>query len=123
MSKLNVFLKLLVLTMVQVFGDTKAILIATSDDVEYVDGKSTGRVRGTKYDVVCPAMRYMGVTVKVPLPAVISQEQIDSAASTGTQIWITFEGFKGRLYIMDGNLGLSCKADSASVVQTGKEKG
>ena len=79
MSMISLLLKVLVLTMVQVLGDTKAILVSVSDDVEYgEDNKPTGKVLGVKYGIVCPAVRYMPLTVKVPaLAPIVTQEQID----------------------------------------------
>lgn len=116
MKSISQFLRVLILSMVQVLGDTKAILVAVSDDIEYVAGKATDKVIGTKYEVVCPSMKYMTATIKVPSSAIIRQDQIDAAASAGTQIWVTFEGFAGRLYQMNGELGVSCKAEKATIV-------
>ena len=117
MSMISLLLKVLVLTMVQVLGDTKAILVSVSDDVEYgEDNKPTGKVLGVKYGIVCPAVRYMPLTVKVPaLAPIVTQEQIDAATDP---IWITFDGFTGRLYQMRGELGITCKADKA--IQIGR---
>ena len=43
MNTISLLLKILVLTMAQVLGDTKAILVSVSDDVEYGDdNKPTG---------------------------------------------------------------------------------
>ena len=118
MNTISLLLKILVLTMAQVLGDTKAILVSVSDDVEYGDdNKPTGKVLGVKYGVVCPAVRYMPLTVKVPaLAPIITQEQIDAATDP---IWITFDGFVGRLYQMRGELGITCKADKATLVRDG----
>lgn len=118
MNTLSKLLRVLTLAMVQVLGDTKAILVSVSDDVEYgEDSKPTGKVLGVKYGVVCPAVRYMPLTVKVPtLAPIITQEQIDATAEP---IWITFDGFIGRLYQMRGELGITCKADKAILVRDG----
>lgn len=116
------FLKVLVLTMVQVFGDTSAILVGVSDDMEYVDGKATGRKLGVKYEVIADKMKYLPVTVKVPeTTPILTKEEIEAA---GTEpIRVTFEDFTGRLYIMRGELGLTCKADKAVLVPGAKAKG
>lgn len=118
MNTISLLLKALVLTMVQVLGDTKAILVSVSDDVEYGENnKPTGKVLGVKYGVVCPAVRYMPLTVKVPtLAPIITQDQIDAATDP---IWITFDGFVGRLYLMRGELGITCKADKTTLVRDG----
>ena len=117
-NAISMLLRVLVLTMVQVLGDTKAILVSVSDDVEYgEDNKPTGKVLGVKYGGVCPAVRYMPLTVKVPaLAPIITQEQIDAATDP---IWITFDQFVGRLYLMRGELGITCKADKAILVRDG----
>ena len=117
-NAISMLLRVLVLTMVQVLGDTKAILVSVSDDVEYgEDNKPTGKVLGVKYGIVCPAVRYMPLTVKVPsLAPIITQEQIDAATDP---VWITFDQFAGRLYLMRGELGITCKADKAILVRDG----
>ena len=115
MKDIQKFIKLLVLTMIQVFGDNKAIVVSVASDAEYdTDGKATGRVNGMKYEVVCPKMKYLSLVVKVPvLTPVITQEQIDASPEP---IWITFDGFTARLYQMRGELGLTCKASKAIIV-------
>ena len=114
MYALNNFMKLLVLTMIQVFGTDHAILTSVSDDMEYVDGKSTGKKLGTKYNVVCPKMQYLAATVKVPnSDPIIAQETLDTADEP---VLITFEGFAARLYSIRGEMGLTCRADKAVLV-------
>lgn len=109
--------KALVLTMIQVLGDDKAILVGVGDDMEYVNDKATGKRLGTKYTVVCPKAMYATVTVKVPdAVPIATQEALAVAATTDTPMWVTFEGFKGRLYAMRGEVGLTCRADKAVVV-------
>ncbi|WNX85942.1 hypothetical protein RWV98_06650 [Agathobaculum sp. NTUH-O15-33] len=116
MNAINVFIKLLILTMFQVFGADYAILTSVSDDMEYVDGKSTGKKLGTKYNVVCPKMQYLTVTVKVPnADPIVAQEVLDSADEP---VLITFEGFTARLYSIRGEIGLTCKADKAVLFDT-----
>ena len=66
MKKFRNFLKGLALTMSQVLGSDCAILTDVSADMEYVDGKATGKQFGTKYTVVCPGAKYFEVVVKVP---------------------------------------------------------
>lgn len=124
MNSTNNIIKALVLTKAQVLGDDKAILVSVSDDMEYVNDKPTGKRLGTKYSVVCPKAKFMAVTVKVPdaVPAV-TQEALDAAAATDTPIWITFEGFSGRLYTMHGEVGVTCKADKAVLVTGTKARG
>lgn len=106
-------LKTIILTMIQTFGDCKAILAAVSDDMEYKDHKSTGNRLGTRYSIVCPNRQYMAFTVKVPGEPIVTQEQLDSATEP---VWVTFEGFQGTFYVIEGNVGISCKADKAAIV-------
>lgn len=121
MSTISNFLRLLILTMIQVFGADHAILTSVSDDMEYVDGKSTGKRFGTKYNVVCPKMQYLAVTVKVPDPVpIVAQETLDCADEP---VLITFEGFAARLYSIRGEIGITCKADKAVLVLKDKGKG
>lgn len=122
MNVIYSFLKVLTLTMPQVFGDTSAILVGVSDDVEYVDGKPTGRKLGVKYEVVADKMKYLAVTVKVSeaIP-IITQEEIETAGAEPVRV--SFEGFTGKLYIMRGEPGLTCKADKAVLVPGAKAKG
>lgn len=119
-QNISLFLKLLVLTMVQVLGDDKAILASATDDMEYIDNKPTGKRLGSKYTVVCPKLQYMSVTVKVPDTApVVTQEALDSAE---TPVWVTFEEFRGRLYAIRDEVGLTCRADKIIVVSPAPAK-
>ena len=115
-------LKMIVLTMVQVFGDDKAILTSVADDLEYgSDNKPTGRVLGTRYGVVCPKRKYAALTVKVPgLPPVITQAEIDNSEDP---IWISFDSYVGKIFSMNGEIGISSKADKAMLVPAPKAKG
>lgn len=116
--KTNVVLALLravVLGLVDVFGSEQGILVSVADDKEYVDGNPTGKVLGTKYTVVLPQRQYDSVTVKVPGTRIVTQENIEKA---GGSLPITFKGFKGTFYFMNGSIGLSCKADAAVLVET-----
>lgn len=117
MNSFNTFMKLLVLTMSQVFGADHAIVTSVADDMEFVDGKPTGKKLGTKYNVVCPKMQYLAATVKIPASdAIISQETLDTADEP---VLITFEGFAARLYSIRGEMGLTCRADKAVLVPKG----
>lgn len=122
MNDIKIFLKFLVATMIQLFGDEKAILTAVSEDREYDKSNNpTDKVLGTKYTVACPKRQYKTLTVKVPeLVPVITQEALDNAEAP---IWITFEGLAGRIYQMDGKLGITCKADKAVLVTGTKARG
>lgn len=104
--------------MAQVCGEEKAILISISEDKEYdSNNKPTGKIIGTKYSVVCPKRQYATVTVKVPdLVPVITQEALDGADNP---VWITFDGFSGRLYQMNGDIGITCRAEKAILVKDG----
>ena len=118
---ISTLFKAIALSMIQVMGDNKAILVSVADDLEYGDdNKPTGKVLGTKYEVICSKMKYIPLTVKVStLPPIISQEQIDTATDP---IWITFDGFAAHFYEMRGEIGISCKATKATLVHTEANK-
>lgn len=122
MNNCRIILKMLVVTMVQLFGDEKVILTAVGEDREYdKNNNATDKVLGTKYTVACPKRQYETVAVKVPNSVpIITQEALDNAEGP---VWITFEGFAGRIYQMDGKVGVTCKADKAVLVTGAKAKG
>ncbi len=92
------------------------VLVSASADREYKDGKATGTIIGTRYQVVCPAAKYADFSVKVSGPQVITQEEIDAAV---TPIEVSFEGFVGRFYRLDGasDYDFTAKADEIIVVK------
>lgn len=112
--------RLIVLTMLQVMGGTTGILTEVAEDLEYDKNtnRPTGKSNGTKYSVACPARQYMTINVKVPSGPIITKEELEAATEP---IYITFEGFEGRFYNIDNNIGLSCRADKAAIVADKKQ--
>ena len=118
MKKFRNFLKGLALTMPQVLGADSAILTDVSADMEYIDGKATGKQHGIKYTVVCPGAKYLEIVVKVPdMVPVITQEVLDSSKEP---VLVTFEGFVGHIYAVNENMGLTCRADRAILLSKSK---
>ncbi|MEG1160117.1 MAG: hypothetical protein RSD70_06995 [Acidaminococcaceae bacterium] len=114
-------IRMLILTLLQVALDTKAILVSVADDNEYIDNKATGKKLGTKYTVVCPKNKYFSFTIKVAENTpIITQEEIDN---TDEPIWVTAEGFEGKLYRLRGDTDYSLTARAEKVVLLSKEKG
>jgi hypothetical protein len=106
----------------QVAGDDKVILVGAAPDRKYKDGKTTGVVLGTRYQVVAPAAKYADFSVKVPGIQTVSQEEIDTAKAP---LEVTFSNFFGRFYRLDGasDYDFTAQADEIIVGSKGKEKG
>ena len=111
--KLTDLIKSVDLSLDQVVGSDKALLVEVAPDRVYQDGKPTGEIKGTRYTIVSPVLSYDKVVVKVPGPAIVTQEELGKANG----LTVTFKGFSGHFYIMDGKPGLTCKADSVSLVK------
>ncbi len=109
-----VLLRSIVLSIIDVFGKDVVKVVEVSLDREFKDGKPTGNITGTKYVAVAENRGYDRVTVKVPAQPIVTQEEIDKA---GGAVQMKFSGFKGTFYFMNETVGLSCKADSASLVK------
>ncbi|MDO4269803.1 MAG: hypothetical protein Q4C72_02665 [Eubacteriales bacterium] len=119
-------IKFIVLTFLQIAGDSKALLAAVEDDNEFVDGKATGKRLGTKY--TCVAMKNQGYRFVVKIPGAAPIITQDELAASEVPVWVSFEGFQGRFYRLRGQIeyGLTCKAEKAVLVQEGgksREKG
>ena len=100
-----------------IFGKEVVKVVEVSADREFKDGKPTGNTIGTKYVAVAENRGYDRVTIKVPAAPVTTQEELDKAGA----ISMKFEGFRGSFYFMNGQIGLSIKADAAVVVKGGKD--
>lgn len=100
----------------QVSNGGDLILIGVRDDQEYVDGKSTGKLIGTRYTVVAPSNKYTSFTVKVAdTKSIITQNEIDQYDQP---IIVTFTNFHGKFYYSkQGGYGFTAKADSIEVVK------
>ncbi len=63
---------------------------------EFKDGKTTDKVIGYSYTVVCPSNRYEQLSIKVEQPQpVITQEEIDTK---GGSVKVKVKNFEGRFY-------------------------
>ena len=73
----------------------------------YVDGKKSDMQQGFKYVVVLPKLRLekMSVVVNNNIPLVNLDKDIPTGAKVG------FENLEMSLYLMNGNIGISAKAD------------
>jgi len=92
-------LKNIVLPFNTVAGTNETILTSVQDDKEFVDGKPTGRVIGSRYGIACFANGFAQVTVRVPnAPPAITQEALDARNATGDFVFCTFEGFVGKIF-------------------------
>ena len=112
-------IKMIIVTLMQIAGDSKALLAAVEDDNEFVDGKATGKRLGTKY--TCVALKNQGYRFVVKIPGAAPVITQDELSASDAPVWITFEGFQGRFYRLRGqaDYGLTCKADKAMLVPEG----
>lgn len=108
-------LKNIKLTFEQVANADYGILIGMRPWIEYVNGEKTDTVLGTQYEVVFPKNRYKNLTVKVPGPPILTQEEIEDADRV---IHIGFTGFIGKIYFntRTGQNEISAKAAKAIIV-------
>ena len=92
-------LKNITVTFQTIAGGDKAILVSARDDIEFLDGKSTGKRLGSRYEVCCYAAGFQTVTVKVPdKPLCLEQDELDARNAAGNFVYCSFDGFTGRLY-------------------------
>ncbi len=83
---------------------------------EYAEGKKTGNFLGYRYIVACPELALERVSVKIPgapgKPLVELPE--------GELVEVSFSGLEASVYVQNGTVGLSAKADSIAVVNPKK---
>ena len=99
----------------QVFGDKDALLVGVKPLMEYADGKSTGREIGTRVEVVLPSRKYAAITVKIPT---VGDTKLLELVDRGGGMPVRFTNFVAKIYMHPNGkeLGLSCTADSVTVV-------
>lgn len=95
----------------------RMILTGVRQAYEYVNDKRGDKVIGLRVDVVLEKNNYdtLSVTVSNPvdtLSAVLEQ-------SDGP-VYVTFEGFTARIYVMDGQARVSAKATAVRVDTTAR---
>lgn len=89
-------LSYLSLTFVMISPGEKPVLLISVRD--WVDFDSKQR-QGTSYEILCHALGYEKITVKVrDTVSAITAEQLDALARTGRTPFVTFTGFQGKLY-------------------------
>lgn len=96
-------------------GGGPAIATGTAPDYPYVDGtRDKSKVIGQRVTVVFPANGYEAQTVRVANPVDRLSAVLEQAK--GRPVYVSFTNFTARVYIMDGRVGVSAKADDVSVV-------
>jgi len=91
--------KKMVLPFDTIAGANEALLASAQNDMEFIDGKPTGRIIGSRYEILCFANGFERVTVRVPnAPLAITQEEVDARSIAGDFVFCTFENFIGKLY-------------------------
>ena len=100
------------------FDDANLALTSVSTDFEYVDGKKTENIVGTKYEVV-ETKRFERFIVKVPdKNPVIRQEQLDEYIDNEIKVYVRFDNPVMRLYRKpDGSTDGSIKADKIHLIR------
>lgn len=78
----------------------------------YDDGQRLDKVEGLKVSVVFPGNHYDTLTVKVADPV----DRLSTVLDKGTPVYVTFQGFVARVYVLNGHVGVSAKADTVTIV-------
>lgn len=93
-------LKDIILDMQQALGADSGILSRVIENYAYENGKRTDKKRGYKVEIVCPCNHFEKISVKMEnLTAIpITQTEIDEKNACGSFIYVTFEGFAGKLW-------------------------
>lgn len=103
----------------QVCGSTKAILTAKAPYYLYANGQRGASPEGIRYTVSCPRHQLQSVSVKIPgtdtTPEIVPDELDARTAKLDFQ-FVTFDGFVGKMYAMDGKSGITCTATSIHLV-------
>lgn len=90
------------------FKDGVFILLGVEQDVEYVDGKRTDNVIGTKYEVVDTlGFEKIKVKVKGQLEPIISNEELQTMRDSGKKVAVEFINGIDTLYLRTVNKGTS----------------
>lgn len=80
---------------------------------EFKDGKSTNKVNGLKVSVVLEGNNYDSLTVTVSNPV----DTISAALATASgPVYVDFDGFSAKIYVIDGKGIVSAKAESVHIV-------
>lgn len=92
---------------VQVMTNNEFLLAEIVPNFPYLDGKKSDIQQGFKYIVVLPKLRLekISVVVNSNIPLINTDKDIPTGAKVG------FENLEMSLYLMNGNIGISAKAD------------
>lgn len=92
---------------VQAMTNNEFLLAEIVQHFPYLDGKKSEIQQGLKYVVVIPTLRLEKISVFVNnnIPLV----NLDKDIPTGSKV--CFENLEMSLYLMNGNIGISAKAD------------
>lgn len=91
----------------------RMILTGVRQAYEYINGQRGDKVVGLKVDVVLEKNNYDNLTVTVSDP--VDRLSTVMEQSDGP-VYVDFEGFTARIYVMDGRAGVSAKATGVRVV-------
>ena len=92
------------------------ILTAFRPAYNYKDGqKIETELVGRKADVVFPNNNYDTLTITVADP-VDAVSPVLARASAANPVYVDFDDFQARIYVMNGNAGISAKASAIRIV-------
>ena len=91
----------------------RMILTGVRNAYEYKDGERTDKVTGLKVDVVLEKNNYDNLTVTVSNPVDTLSAVLEAADGP---VYVTFDGFSARVYVMNGRGDVSAKATAVRVV-------
>ena len=101
-------------SLVQIANSDQLLLVDIKPIKEYVDGKSTDKVIGYRYECVCPKNKFEKISIKVEesQPA-ISAEELEAKDT----VTICPENFEGRFYKdRSGEYQFTAKASRITVL-------
>lgn len=88
----------------------KALLVSVSDVNEYREGKRTGNVIGTKYNVLLLEKKYTPLSVKVMDKPIITSIVLEECEEPPI---VSFNGITGKIYLdKTGKIQMSVTAES-----------
>lgn len=83
----------------------------------YRDGKRIDtEVVGRKATVVLPSNAYDTLTVTVADPVDAISPALAKASAEKKPLYVTFDNFEARIYVMQGNAGVSARASAIHIV-------
>ena len=100
------------LTAQQISKNGQFQVIGVEKSFAYVDGAKTERLDGMKYECLLPGQKFERVKVKVPTStSTLEKSVIDEANDSGTQIFVSWEGFTAKFYWSDRikNYDITCR--------------